>query len=439
MELKFSKFNHYTYIDKTETLLLYNKLRNTMGYLQPISLRNLPLSIDTVPEKMMGRLRDHGFVVPASIDESIQGDDLHEKIINSSSLHFTILTSESCNFGCQYCFDDFQRSHIKESVIQDLITYAKRNIGQYTEMNVAWFGGEPLLARDSLYTLSEAFIDICRKTSRRYSASITTNGYLLDYETFKRLLRYRVFEYIITIDGTAKTHNASRPLKNGGGTFHKIIENLRCIRDHVKSQQFRIVLRTNITTDVLENLHDYLSFVQEEFGKDNRFTYLFSPVYDWGGNRINAMRGKLIDSMSDVYATLAEGDWQLNMSALQGQLSHAICSYAQKNTYTVNTLGDVFLCPQLQEYPIGKLINGKLEIDEYKAAYWYSLSAKAIEGCKSCTDYSICKGKSCVRNLLFFNKNPMDPAQLNCGREYAYLNDVLKVLYKMNKDSFIEL
>ena len=77
MELKFSKFNHYTYIDKTETLLLYNKLRNTMGYLQPISLRNLPLSIDTVPEKMMGRLRDHGFVVPASIDESIQGDDLH--------------------------------------------------------------------------------------------------------------------------------------------------------------------------------------------------------------------------------------------------------------------------------------------------------------------------------------------------------------------------
>ena len=54
-------------------------------------------------------------------------------------------------------------------------------------MRVEWFGGEPLLCMDVIENLSKHFIDICRKAHKGYTAAITTNGYLLDLETFRKL------------------------------------------------------------------------------------------------------------------------------------------------------------------------------------------------------------------------------------------------------------
>ena len=435
MDVKLSKFNHYVHID--ETLVIWNRLRNSIGYLTPFC--NSHLDIDSIPEEKINGLMSHGFVIPSNIDEDLLGDYYHEKKINDSSLSLTILASENCNFRCQYCFDEFHRTNINEIVMWDLISYIKRNIGRYTGLNISWFGGEPLLAKDALYTLSDELIHTCKQVSRPYFASITTNGYLLDYETFKKLLQYKVIHYTITIDGTAETHDANRPLRSGGGTFDRIIQNLRNIRDYVKSQQFKIVLRTNITTDILQKFDEYLTFMQAEFGSDRRFTFLFSPVYDWGGSRINEIREKLIYSMLDVYAILLNKDYQLNMESLIGQLGHNICSYARKNTYTIDTCGNVFLCPQARDNPVGKLSNGKIVLDEYKIAYWYSLSSGFVEECIKCEDYAICKGKSCVNNLWRLSKNGKTPHQLNCGREYSNLDEVLKILYKMNKNILIEL
>lgn len=435
MDVKLSKFNHYTLID--EAIVVWNRLNNSIGYLFPFS--NSHLDIDSIPEEKINSLMSHGFVIPSNIDEDLLGNYYHNKIINGSSLSLTILTSENCNFRCRYCFDEFDRTNINEIVIHDLISYVKRVIGHYTGLNISWFGGEPLLAKNALYTLSDKLIHVCKQVSRPYFASITTNGYLLDCETFKKLLQYKVIHYTITIDGTAETHDANRPLRNGRGSFDRIIQNLRDIRDRIKSQQFKIVLRTNITMDILQNFNEYLTFMQEEFGSDRRFTFLFSPVYDWGGSRINEIRDKLIHSMSDVYAILLNKDYQLNMESLIGQLGHNICSYAKKNTYTIDTCGNVFLCPQARDNPVGRLSNGKMVLDEYKIAYWYSLSSNFIEECIKCEDYTMCKGKSCVNNLWHLHKNEITPPQFNCGREYSNLDDVLKILYKMNKKILIEL
>ena len=49
-------------------------------------------------------------------------------------------------------------------------------------------------------------------------AQITTNGYLLDVETFKKLLKCNIYSYEITLDGFESDHNKNRPLKNGDPT-----------------------------------------------------------------------------------------------------------------------------------------------------------------------------------------------------------------------------
>ena len=53
--------------------------------------------------------------------------------------------------------------------------------------HVTWFGGEPLVGKQPLLALSDAFIERCDGAGIEYSADITTNGYLLDEGTCAQL------------------------------------------------------------------------------------------------------------------------------------------------------------------------------------------------------------------------------------------------------------
>ena len=78
------------------------------------------------------------------------------------------------------------------TVQDNIIEFVKKNIYRYKDMRVEWFGGEPLLCMDIIEKLSASFIEICRKAHKGYSAGITTNGYLLSFETFKTIYNNKV-------------------------------------------------------------------------------------------------------------------------------------------------------------------------------------------------------------------------------------------------------
>ena len=100
--------------------------------------------------------------------------------------------------------------------IQDsLIKFVKKNITKFSSMEVRWFGGEPLEALDVVENLSNAFIRMCRAAKRKYTSSMTTNGYNLTLENFRKLYNLNVYAYQITIDGIRSTHDDLRILKNG--------------------------------------------------------------------------------------------------------------------------------------------------------------------------------------------------------------------------------
>jgi uncharacterized protein len=83
-------------------------------------------------------------------------------------------------------------------------------------------------------TVSEAY-------GASYYASIITNGYLLDRKTVELLARVHVCETQITLDGMQKTHDATRHLAGGGGTFDRIVRNLKTL--HIP---FAVNIRQNL-------------------------------------------------------------------------------------------------------------------------------------------------------------------------------------------------
>ena len=152
--------------------------------------------------------------------------------------------------------------------------FIRQNISRYRTVHISWFGGEPLLGINVIQYISEAVIDICKRAKKAYYSSITTNGYLLTPQNVELLLKYKVYDYVVTIDGVKSTHDYQRVLVNGEGTFDQIINNLRYMSSNVKNRNLKVIIRSNITRDIYDVLDEYYDFLIMNLEKTDVFHFL---------------------------------------------------------------------------------------------------------------------------------------------------------------------
>lgn len=163
---------------------------------------------------------------------------------DTSRLGLTIVTSLGCNFDCPYCFEDKHPSILGEEVEGGLVQLLDDQIPKLTNVHVTWYGGEPLVGKRPLVRLSKAFIERCDAAGVAYTATIITNGYLLDAATCQDLVDCRVSSAQITLDGPPEVHDRMRPLAGGGPTFGRILENVRVAVDYLP-----VGIRMNVDTE----------------------------------------------------------------------------------------------------------------------------------------------------------------------------------------------
>ena len=419
-----------------DKMLLYNSYTEHFGVLELEVYKKLLANIGIINEKHP--LVKYGFVVETNTDEYLLGKDKANQYIYSGILDLTIFISADCNLNCVYCFEVQEHVTMADNVIQRIIQFIQHNIRHYAQVRIEWFGGEPLLAKSKIYAFSDSVIDVCRKTSRLYSATITTNGVLLDVATFKELIRRKVYTYIITLDGLPEIHDKYRRGRDNQGSFFKILNNLRSIRDNVKTNTFSIVIRTNVTTETYQSLNEYISLLYKEFGKDNRFAFVFSPVYDWGGNSVKEISDKMVYTLSPLYQKIIEINYPLNFSLVKEDLRNHICKYGQKNTYSIDVYGNLLRCPQEMNEFYGKFKNnGILEKDDRKIATWCGMTSVGFNDCQTCNDYPLCLGKSCIRNLRYIKA--YDRLSNNCKQQTIDFEDIIRLLYHFHRNLFISI
>lgn len=205
------------------------------------------------------------------------------------TINLTICPTMGCNFDCPYCFEDHGRGKMATEVQDDIVALAERMLdaANVDNLHVTWFGGEPLLAPDVIESLSARLIELCDKRGNSYSASIITNGYLLDQDTINMLDQNKVTSAQITIDGLGSAHDATRYLRGGAPTFERIVDNLRNTRI-----PFKVHVRHNVhegNRDEVDTLKAFIEELAEESG--NELKYYPAPVY---GSGVADERGKQV-------------------------------------------------------------------------------------------------------------------------------------------------
>jgi uncharacterized protein len=425
-----SIYNHYLF-DKDYTLV-YNHYTNTIGRVMDTEafhrmVDNVKAGKDPGESALVTQLIKDGFFVDKDTDERALGELAYQDGIYDTALNVTILASEQCNFRCGYCYEDFKRGNITPEVIDSFYKYMKKNIHKYSKVNVSWFGGEPLLASGEIEYMSGRLIDLCNKNGKPYWADMTTNGYLLTADMMRRMLKCRISNYQITLDGIGETHNKTRSLAGGGPTFDTILSNLRAIRDTVTSRLFTITLRTNLTKSQLPLTDGYIQFIHDEFGKDGRFMCYFRPAGDWGGLRVKNITGELVTTFEELYTPLLQNVAAIHADAYIPLLKAGICQAADRNSFVLGSDGSIYKCTMFfdEEFnKLGKLIaDGRMELDRSKFARWVTVKAEPAEKCRSCNVWPLCHNRTCPARLFFANEN-----RTNCGYERKSIDYVLKFL-----------
>jgi uncharacterized protein len=93
----------------------------------------------------------------------------------------SIVPTFACNLRCPYCYQESVRRQapMTPAVAAAVVDLFAELAGRVEGICVFWFGGEPLLALDTIEWLSERFQQISRERQRRYRAEMITNGSLL--------------------------------------------------------------------------------------------------------------------------------------------------------------------------------------------------------------------------------------------------------------------
>ena len=403
------------------------------------SLNSQIYSVDSQNKyKVMQYIENQQFdKVPKEMLVEGEKSELYEKLYNdflhtSDYIHLVILPTESCNFRCAYCYEPHKLIHMSLDVQNAIIEYVRENIRNYKALRVEWFGGEPLCKQDTVDYLSEKLMRICKEENKPYYASMTTNGYLLDLDTFKKMFyKNHIVKYQITVDGLKDIHDQQRFLANGKGTFDVIVDNLRNIRDNISSRLFNIVIRCNITRDIYDDFERYVCFLENEFSGDLRFEVLWkiawNPVTLCGDVKVD---GEMYCEQRELHNCLKKAG-NLRFGVNRGQLMKYgnICYASNKNSIVIGSDGTLYKCTVAFDKDINKVghiqANGVLKLDEKKMRFWTERKAcMDAEKCKECSIYPSCLGLYCSLNNVDSN------GKFVCAGMKSYLSDYLSQISK---------
>lgn len=380
-------------------------------------------------------LKDIGLIVEEDTNEKELVDFQYNKIIYSKdTLEITIIPTDACNFNCVYCYQHEPYHFMSEETESSVIQFIEKNVKAYKKLYISWFGGEPLLAKNTVIRLMQKIKEICRCCGVALVSRITTNGYELDYATFQSLVSNRVLYYQITLDGIKEIHDIQRPHKNGKGSFDKILNNLKEIRDNSSSNRFQISIRMNISQKVLPYMDEFIELINKEFSNDNRFSMIWEWVRDWGGTKISDVKHELLGGPAAYLKWIDEATKRGIKSTdyFSYKLGSLQCEACKANGFVINYDGTINKC-SLALYGenknadlnhIGNIDSkGNAHIDEKKLAKWVVRREK-LEGCAECACYPFCMGVSCPYSVKIKNED-------RCDREKKY---ALLMHLMINKD-----
>lgn len=154
-----------------------------------------------------------------------------QSVVKAICLH----VAHACNMTCGYCFAgkgeyNGEKALMSYDVGKKALDWLIENSGTRQNLEVDFFGGEPLLNFDVVKELVAYGRSQEKKYNKNFRFTLTTNGMLLNDEVIE-FANKEMSNVVISLDGRREVNDFIRKTNEGEGTYDKILPGFKKLAD----------------------------------------------------------------------------------------------------------------------------------------------------------------------------------------------------------------
>lgn len=316
--------------------------------------------------------------------------------------------AHTCNLSCEYCFakggkysgpDAIMTKEIARSAIDFLL----ENSGSHYNLDIDFFGGEPLLNFDVVKDTVAYAKSKEEEYKKHFNFTLTTNGLLLDDEVID-YLNENMKNVVLSLDGRKEKHDQFRKTLNGKGSYDAVVPKFQnFVKKRGDKEYYMRGTFTANNLDFTKDLQNYIDLgftrtsLEPVVGKQDE-TY---ALKDEHLEKIYSEYEKLADMLMEKIDKNEEFIFYHYMIDLEnGPCVHKRISGCGSGTeyMAVTPTGELYPCHQFvgnPDFVIGNLKDGIVNkdlVNEFKTCNCYSK-----EECRACWANMYCSG-GCAAN-----------------------------------------
>jgi len=364
-------------------------------------------------------------------EEVLYSKDLYEDIARESVKGKSYIKAlclniaHDCNLKCKYCFAEEGeykgcRMLMSPEVGKKAIDFVIKHSGPRNNIEVDLFGGEPLLAFDTVKEIVE-YAKVQEKLhNKNIRFTMTTNATLLNDEIMKYIDK-NMGNIVLSIDGRKEVNDSVRVRADGSGCYDVILPNIKKMvdmRDSSKQYYARGTFTRN-NTDFFEDVKHMADLGFKEISIEPVVLPEEDPL---------SIREEDLETIFKQYDKLYEEMLKRHKEGNEFKFYHfninlqgGPCVYkrisgcgAGHEYVAITPDGDVYPCHQFvgnEEFKLGTIFDDNINEEiskEFKEAHIYNKPK-----CRDCWARFYCSG-GCQANNYNFNKDFHIPYEIGC-------------------------
>lgn len=354
-------------------------------------------------------------------------------VVKALCLHI----AHDCNLACRYCFAEEGEYHGRRALMslevgKKALDFLIANSGSRRNLEVDFFGGEPLMNWQVVKDLVAYGREQEKKHDKNFRFTLTTNGVLLNDEIMEFCNR-EMGNVVLSIDGRKEVHDRMRPFRKGAGSYDLIVP--KFLKFAESRQQNNYYVRGTFTHYNLDFAADVLHLADLGFRQISVEPVVAPPSEDY------AIRKEDLPVIMEQYDLLAremirrekEGRG-FNFFHFMIDLTGGPCVYKRLSGcgsgteyLAVTPWGDFYPCHQFvgeEQFCLGNVDEGIVRQDicgEFRKCNVYSKKE-----CADCFARFYCSG-GCAANSWNFTGNINDVYEIGCAMQRKRIECALMI------------